>query len=178
MELSDRTGTLMSGRFLSALVPFLCGVLAVLFSNLPLSLTNGLVPAPLLALVPIYFWCLVRPDLMPPLVAFTLGVLEDFFSGGPPGIWALSFIATYALVDRQRDAFAGLSGVGAILGFAAAMLAASVCAYLVAAFIYGRFPPVAPLSIEFAVSVLFYVPVAALLGWVHRRIVGPLRSEF
>ena len=49
-------------------------------------------------------------------------MLEDLFSGGPPGVWAASFVAAYALVDRQRDTFAGLSGIGAILGFAAAML--------------------------------------------------------
>jgi rod shape-determining protein MreD len=173
----DRLGISVSALF-AATVPFACGLIGVMIANMPLSLLHGLIPPPMFSLMPIYFWCLVRPDLMPPLVAFTLGVLEDFFSGGPPGIWALSFIATYALIDRERDTFAGLSGLGAILGFAAAMLAASICAYLVAAFVYGRFPPVAPLSIEFAMSVLFYIPVAAVLGWVHRRIVGPLRSEF
>ncbi|HEX2759008.1 MAG TPA: hypothetical protein VHM27_00795, partial [Rhizomicrobium sp.] len=60
MDIAERTGTLMSWRSFSVLVPFLCGHFAVLISNMPLSLTNGLIPAPLLALVPIYFWCLVR----------------------------------------------------------------------------------------------------------------------
>jgi rod shape-determining protein MreD len=166
------------GRTLAAGVPFLCGVVGVMLANTPVSFLRGMVPPPMLSLMPIYFWCLVRPDLMPPFVAFTLGLMEDFFSGGPPGVWALSFVATYALVDRERDAFAGLSGIAAILGFAAAMLAASICAWLVAAFVYGRLPPLAPLSVQFAMSVLFYIPVAMLLGLIHRRIVGPLRSEF
>ena len=36
-------------------------------ANIPVSLVGGLLPPPLLALMPVYFWCLVRPDLMPPL---------------------------------------------------------------------------------------------------------------
>jgi hypothetical protein len=162
MELSDRTGTLMSGRFLSALVPFLCGVLAVLFSNLPLSLTNGLVPAPLLALVPIYFWCLVRPDLMTPAAVFGIGLFQDIM----------------AVIERQREAFAGLSGLGAVLGFATAALIASACAYATVALYYWHLPPIAPIVAELVVTVLFYIPGVYVVGVVHRRLVGPLRSDF
>ncbi len=97
-------------------------MLAVLFSNLPLSFTNGLVPAPLLGLMPIYFWCLVRPDLMTPAAVFAIGLLQDIMAGGPPGIWTLSFVVTYAVIERQREAFAGLSGLGAVLGFATSPL--------------------------------------------------------
>jgi rod shape-determining protein MreD len=178
MELSDRTGTLMSGRFLSALVPFLCGVLAVLFSNLPLSLTNGLVPAPLLALVPIYFWCLVRPDLMTPAAVFGIGLFQDIMAGGPPGVWTLSFVVTYAVIERQREAFAGLSGLGAVLGFATAALIASACAYATVALYYWHAPPIAPIVAELVVTVLFYIPGVYVAGVVHRRLVGPLRSDF
>jgi hypothetical protein len=55
------------------------------------SILGGLVPAPLFALVPVYFWCLVRPDLMTPAVAFSIGFAEDVLSGGPPasGPWPL-----------------------------------------------------------------------------------------
>ena len=166
------------GTMLAAVIPFVCGVFAVALANLPVSFLGGLVPPPLLALMPVYFWCLVRPDLMPPVLAFTIGMLEDLFSGGPPGVWTLSFVAAYALIDRQRDSFAGLSGLGAIIGFAAAMLAASITAYVVVSIYYARLPPLAPLIVEITVSVLFYVPAAVVLGWVHRRFVGPLRSDF
>lgn len=172
----ERLGFSASG-FLSALVPFLCSVLAVAFANLPISVLGGLVPPPMLALMPVYFWCLVRPDLMPPALAFGIGVLEDLFSGGPPGVWGASFVAAYALIDRQRDSFAGLSGIGAILGFGAAMLVSALTAYVIVAVYYARLPPVAPVIVEITVSVLFYIPTAVVLGWLHRRLVGPLRSD-
>ena len=176
MGTAEQTGFLMSGRVLSALLPLLCGFAAVLISNLPLSLTNGLFPAPLLALVPVYFWCLVRPDLMTPAAVFLIGLLEDIVAGGPPGIWTLAFVTAYAVIARQRDAFAGLSGLGAILGFATATLIVCMVAYVTMAALY-RFPPVGPIVAELAVTVLFYIPGVYLIGIIHRRLVGPLRSD-
>lgn len=161
----------------SAITPFLFGVLGVIIANLPISFFGGALPPPLLALMPVYFWCLVRPDLMPPAVAFTIGVLEDLLSGGPPGVWAAAFVAAYALVDRQRDSFAGLSGFGAILGFGVAMLVTAATAYIIVGIYYDQLPPLAPVVIEIAISILFYIPVAMVLGWVHRGLVGPQRSD-
>lgn len=172
----DRLGFSASG-LLGAVIPLLCSVLAVALANLPVSILGGLVPPPLLALMPVYFWCLVRPDLMPPALAFGVGILEDLFSGGPPGVWAAAFVAAYALIDRQRDSFAGLSGIGAIIGFAAALLVTTGTAYFIVSIYYARLPPVAPLIVEITVSVLFYIPAAVVLGWIHRRFVGPLRSD-
>lgn len=176
MGTAEGTGFVMSGRVLSGLLPLLCGLVAVLISNLPLSLTNGLVPAPLLGLVPIYFWCLVRPDLMTPAAVFVIGLLEDMVAGGPPGIWTLSFVITFGVIDRQRDSFAGLAGLGAVLGFATASLIACVVAYAVTAALY-RFAPIGPMVAELAMTVLFYIPGVYLIGIIHRRLVGPLRSE-
>ena len=174
----DRVGSLMASRILAGVVPVTLAILGTLIANLPVSFLGGIVPAPLLGLMPIYFWCLVRPDLMPPFWAFAVGLLEDMFSGGPAGVWTVSFIVTYALIDRQRDAFAGLSGLGAILGFATAAAVACASAYAVEALWYWRVPPLAPVMGELAMSVIFYAPAAMFFGFVHRRLVGPLRSDF
>src|SRR5271169_3828826 len=99
-------------RAFISLLPVLMSLFLVVLVNLPLSVTGGLVPAPLLALAPVYFWSLVRPDLMPPLAALGIGLFEDLLSGGAPGVWAGGFLAAYALADRQRDSFAGMLGSG------------------------------------------------------------------
>jgi len=174
----ERVGALMGNRLVASVIPVTLAILGTLVANLPVSFLGGIAPAPLLGLMPVYFWCLVRPDLMPPLWAFVIGILEDMLSGGPPGVWTVSFVAAYALVDRQRDAFAGLSGLAAILGFATAAAAACATAYLVEAVYYWRMPPFAPVMGELAMSVVFYVPAAMFLGGIHRRMVGPLRSDF
>ncbi|HWU56679.1 MAG TPA: hypothetical protein VN175_14310, partial [Rhizomicrobium sp.] len=132
-------------------------------------------------LVPVYFWCLVRPDLMTPAVAFSIGFAEDILSGGPPGIWTLAFVLTYALLSRQRDSFAGLSGLAAVLGFAAAATFACAVAYFTVVglnLLSGlHLPPLVPVVSELMMTVLFYVPTTLVVAWLHHRLVGASRSD-
>jgi rod shape-determining protein MreD len=165
-------------RFFAALVPLLCGLAGVVIANIPISFVGGVVPPPLLGLAPIYFWCLVRPDLMTPAAAFAIGILEDIMSGAPPGVWTLSYVVSYALVSRQRESFAGLGGLGAVLGFAAAALAAIATAYATVAVYYGRVPPLGPMVAQLAMTVAAYIPATTVVSAVHHRLIGPLRSDF
>jgi rod shape-determining protein MreD len=168
-------------RFLVALVPMVTGLVGVLIANIPLSILGGLVPAPLFGLVPVYFWCLVRPDLMTPAVAFSIGFAEDILSGGPPGIWTLAFVLTYALLARQRENFAGLSGLVAVLGFSAAATFACGIAYFTVAglnLLSGlRLPPLVPVVSELMMTVLFYIPTTLVVAWLHHKLVGASRSD-
>jgi rod shape-determining protein MreD len=162
-------------RVLGSFLPALSAVLLVMLVNLPVTLTGGLFPAPLLALTAIYFWALVRPDLMPPYVVLFVGLLEDLLSGGPAGIWATGFMAAYALVDRQRENLAGLAGIAAVLGFAVAMAVAAMATFVLTWIMYMRQPPLAPLLLASVFTALFYPPIAVMLGWLHRRAVGAVR---
>ena len=174
----ERAGNIMMGRLLSATVPVSLALLGALLANFPVSILGGLLPPPLLAFMPIYFWAMVRPDLMTPFWAFAIGVFQDILSGGPPGVWAASFLSAYLLVDRQRDMLAGLAGVAAIAGFAVAALAACTTAYGIVGLYYWHVQPAAPMLIELAATVIFYIPAIFVLGVVQRRLVGPYRSDF
>jgi rod shape-determining protein MreD len=162
---------------LSNAIPFILGVIGILIANFPVSLMGGRVPPPLFVLMPLYFWTLVRPDLMRPLAVFALGLLQDLVSGSPMGVWTLSFVAAYAIVDRNRDTFAGLGGIYAILGFATAAFIACGSAFTIVTIYFWRWSSIVPLATELAMTVLFYIPVVILLGTIHRRFVGPQRRE-
>lgn len=168
----------MANKILASILPVVLGFFCAIVANLPLTVLGGWMPPPLLALMPIYFWTLVRPDLMSPVWVFVIGVVQDVLTGGPPGIWAASFVATYAVLDRQRDTFAGLSGWGAMLGFATAALITCACAYVIATVWFWEWQALAPFAMQFAVTVLFYLPAIFILGFLHRHLVGPLRSDF
>lgn len=174
----ERVANIMSWRILSNLIPVTLAILGVLVANFPVSFLGGHVAPPLLGFMPLYFWAIVRPDLMTPFWAFFLGVLEDLLSGGPPGVWAASFLAAYALIDRQRDMLAGLSGVGALVGFAIAALTACISAYAIVSILNWTLLPLAPVMGELAVTVILYTFAVFILGGIHRRLVGPLRSDF
>lgn len=163
-------------RLLASFLPLLLGLLLVFLINMPVSFTGGLLPAPALALACVYFWVLVRPDLMPPAAVLLIGLAEDLLSGGPPGLWAAGFLAAYWLTDRERDSFAGLTGVGALVGFAAVVLSAALAAYGLETVVYLRLAPVAPLLLHGVSTVVFYPLVALPMGWLLHKVVGPMRG--
>ena len=163
-------------RLFASLLPAVLALSLVLLANMPVSFTGGLLPVPALALACVYFWVLVRPDLMPPIVVLLIGLAEDLLSGGPPGLWAAGFLAALWLTDKQRETFAGLTGAGALIGFAGAMLFASACAYVLAAIVYLRLAPVAPLLLQSTTTVIFYPLIAMSMGWMLRNVVGPMRG--
>ncbi len=165
-------------RFLGALIPLGLALLGTMIANFPISFTGGWLPTPLFGLMPVYFWGLLRPDLMPPWAAFLVGMSEDILCGGPPGIWATSFVVCYVFVDLQRDSLAGLAGLGAILGFAVAMLVAVGTAFGIVAVYYWRLPPVAPVMATLAINVFWYIPAIWLMNKAQHHLVGPLRSDF
>lgn len=167
----------MNIKSCASVIPAALGLSCVVAANIPITFLGGWMPVPLFALMPIYFWCLVRPDLISPSWVFAIGVLQDILSGGPPGIWTVSFVVSYAATDRMRETLAGLAGWGAILGFATSVLIASTTAYVTYGVYYWKSLPISPFAIQFAVTVLLYVPAAYLMGFVHRQFVGPLRSE-
>ena len=42
---------------------------------------------------------------------------------------------------------------------------------------HGHLPPLAPIVSELAMTVLFYVPTALVVGWLHHRLVGASRGD-
>ena len=95
----ERLGGFLHSRYFANAIPVLLGLVGVVVTNLPFSIFGGWIPSPMYALMPIYYWCLVRPDLISPGGAFVIGVAHDVLSGEPPGLWAASFVATYAVID-------------------------------------------------------------------------------
>jgi rod shape-determining protein MreD len=166
-----------SARILASLIPAFLALFAVALSNLPVSFSGGLLPPPLLGLAVIYFWTLLRRDLVPPVLVLVVGLFEDFLSGGQPGLWAVGYLVAYALTDRQRDAFAGLSSWGVVVGFSIVIFATSSVVYLFGALVYWRLAPVQPLLIQTIVTIIFYPLMAVILGLVHRRFIGASRSD-
>ena len=83
------------------------------------------------------------------------------------------------MIDRQRDAFAGLSGLGAVLGFATAALIACACAYVIVALYYWH--AAADRADRGGTGddgAVLYSRRVFVLGVIHRRLVGPLAERF
>jgi rod shape-determining protein MreD len=115
-------------------------VLGALIYSAPIGIGGLDVPMPWLPLLPVFFWGLLRPDLMRAVAAFAVGMFQDFVSGGPLGIWALTYLIAFAAVASQRDALAGQSASAVWIGFALFVLLAAIVAYA-AGWVSSRFLP-------------------------------------
>ena len=74
--------------------------------------------APALPLIAVFYWTLYRPDLMPPVAAFVIGLLQDILGGLPLGVSACVLVGVHAAVNTQRRFFIGKSFAVVWLGFA------------------------------------------------------------
>ncbi len=53
----------------------------------------------------VYHWTIYRPDLLPPIGLFAVGLAQDLLAGAPVGVGALVLLLARAAVLRYRRYF-------------------------------------------------------------------------
>jgi rod shape-determining protein MreD len=85
--------------------PIATTLLASVIAILPLRVPGYAALTPAFSLMAAYHWTIYRPDLLPPLGLFAIGIGEDLLSGGPVGINALVLLLVRLAVLRWRRHF-------------------------------------------------------------------------
>ena len=94
-----------------------------------------------------YFWTLHRPDLLPPVGLFVLGVVLDAVGGMPVGVTALPLLLVRAAPRRgQRWLRGQASPVAWACFLPAAMIVAGLRWGLGSSLLAGRLLPVLPVA--------------------------------
>jgi rod shape-determining protein MreD len=154
-----------------AATPTVVGVVGVVLLSLPVRLLGGLIPTPMLPLLVVYFWAIFGPGYMPAYSVFLIGLLQDFLTGGPLGLWPAVYLFTQYVVSSQRSYFQGREMRVVWVGFAFAALAAAVIVWLVMSLMSGAVLPIDGLLAQTAVTIVAYPFFAKLFGSVHRRMI-------
>ncbi len=131
----DRSLTRSFSALYQLSIPFAVALFCVMFTMLPWGLSSGVVIAPSFALMAVYYWGLYRPDLMPPIAVFLVGLFQDLMSGGPLGLWSLVYLAVYGVVVSQRLFFIGKAFLAIWIGFGVILSPLSVLAQAFLSFI-------------------------------------------
>lgn len=92
-------------NFAARLLPVATMLLATAISIQPAPIPGYAALAPAFSLMVVYHWTIYRPDLLPPLALFLIGVVQDLLSGAPVGTTALVLLLTRAVVLRHRRHF-------------------------------------------------------------------------
>ncbi|SNT72460.1 rod shape-determining protein MreD [Amphiplicatus metriothermophilus] len=155
---------------MKAATPTLLGLLGVLLLALPLRLFYGGVPTPILPLVVVFFWSVYAPDFLPSPSIFAIGLLQDFLTGGPLGLWPAVYLFTQYIVLSQRSYFLGREQRVVWLGFAFAAAAASVILWLAMSLLSGVLLPIRGLAFQMATTALVYPVFSGAFSHLHRRV--------
>lgn len=153
-------------RTITAVMPAVTALLFVFAGAAPAAIPGYSDVTPLLSVVAIFFWVIARPNLMPPAAVFVIGIFQDVLSGGPIGLWAMTFLMVQYLSLSMRRFLYGETFLYGWAGFASIVMAAAFFAWTGACFFYGALLPPWPVFFQAMLTILIY-PVAV---WVLIRL--------
>lgn len=150
--------------------PALLTILAVMVTMLPLRLPDFGPVAPWLALISVYYWSVHRPDLMPALAVFAIGLFSELAGGTPLGVSTLVLLLMHVTAASQRRFFISRSFMVVWCGFATMALGASVLVWFMNMALAGVVVSPRPLAFQFMTTVAAYPLFAWCFAQVQRLI--------
>jgi len=166
---------------IGAIVPVLTVLLAGLVANLSLPIMTpaysgsivGLLKTmtPDFAFMAIYFWRMVRPDLLSPAFVFLAGFLSDALTGAPLGMSSMSYLIAVMVVGMLAPIIVPLSGFFWLGGFAIGAVTVTGLSWSIAS-LWSLAPvPLVPMLGSHAITLALYPVVASILAFVGRFVV-------
>ncbi|HLZ66801.1 MAG TPA: rod shape-determining protein MreD [Aliidongia sp.] len=120
------------------LVPAAFTLVLAILSVIPLGIPGYAQVTPNFVLMSIYYWTIYRPDHLPYLVVFLIGLLVDLLTFGPPGATPFALLIVRATVLSQRKFFVGKNFPILWWGFALATVAVTVLMWGIGGLYGGR----------------------------------------
>jgi rod shape-determining protein MreD len=155
---------------LRSVTPFFMSLVLILLGAMPIAMPLDWPLAPGFGLMAVFYWSVYRPDLLPALAVFALGLLQDLISGAPVGITAVIYLGTFALVLNQRKIFLGKPFALSWWGFSVVAIAAEATRWLLSSVLAGRLLDVHRVGGELGATILLFPLSVWLFVLTHRRI--------
>jgi rod shape-determining protein MreD len=138
------------------LLPFAMTVLLVMLSVTPLHVPALGTVAPALSLMAVYYWAIFRPDLLPALAVFAVGLFQDVLGGLPLGVTALALLAVFGVVSSQRRFFLGKSFLVMWWGFMLIAAGVTVAMWLLLSALSGTLIAPGPVVVHFLLTLALF----------------------
>ena len=150
------------------MIPALFSIFLVLLSVTPLHIPDYATIAPAFLLMTVYYWAIYRPDVMPFLLVFMLGLLQDILSGGPAGMNACIMLIAFGLVVSQRRFFIGKSFPVIWWGFMLLAAGAGSLTWVLTAILTDTVVAPLPGIFAFLMSIAVYPLLTLAFAAIHR----------
>ncbi|MGB0571841.1 MAG: rod shape-determining protein MreD [Alphaproteobacteria bacterium] len=158
--------------FSRRVVPGLTTLLLILLAQLPMPLPFLPDIAPALPLMAIYYWVVFRPDLMPRILVFALGLFHDALIGAPFGLSGLIYLLAHGFVLNQRRFLVGKPFWIFWSGFAIVTPVAAFLTWLLASVLRGAILPTDVVLMGMLLTVITFPAIAWVLLYSQRWLVG------
>jgi rod shape-determining protein MreD len=159
----------MSRRSPRALLPAATLLAAVILDLLPLPGPDPLAAWPDLSGAVFFFWTVQRPDLLPPVAVFGLGILADAVAGLPIGVTSVALLTGRALLLPGQRWLVALPWPLAWACFLPLATLLAALRWSLVSLVQGQIVPMAPVLAETGLAMLAYPLVAGLLGLIGGR---------
>lgn len=125
---------------------------------------------PMFMLMAVYYWTLVRPALLPPVVVFLLGLGLDLLAAWPLGLNALTLVAVQWVVQRQRKFLLGQSFLVLWAIFFLMALGTGILQWILFSLFNLELVVAKPVLISIILSTLLFPLMALPLAMVHKAL--------
>ncbi|MEM7442006.1 MAG: rod shape-determining protein MreD [Pseudomonadota bacterium] len=165
-------------RGLRGVLPALTVLIFVLLGVVPLRLPVFGPVSPLLALIPLYYWAVHRPDLMTFSVAFVVGLLHDALVGAPLGVHSFVYLICYWAIFSQRRFLLGRGFFVLWWGMLLVAMLAVGLEWIAFSAFYLRPMPIEPLLFRALLTAALFPIIGGLMIQMHRLLLSePARWE-
>ncbi len=159
-------------RIARNVVPAALGVFLVLLSATPLYVPGYAPTAANLVMMAVFYWAVHRPDLLSPVTAFMIGVLQDILVGMPPGMNALVLVLVRAIGVSQSRVFRDRSFMLLWWGFGLVAAAAGFVVWLLSVAYNLSYKDPLPMAIQAAMTTALFPFVAGLFTWTQHKLLS------
>ncbi|WP_419798623.1 MAG: rod shape-determining protein MreD [Terasakiella sp.] len=145
-------------------------VVLILLSVIPTHIPGYGSIVPQLALMGIFHWTVFRPDLLPIVAVFAIGILQDALSGAPMGLNTIVYLTVFGVVLGQRRFFLGKTFWVEWLGFSIIAAGAALQAWLLLSAYHVHILIPGPVFFQYLMTIGFYPLLAWFMGRWQRTI--------
>ena len=153
---------------LRATIPGLTLLLCIFVASVPMGLPYLSDVTPFLSLMAVYYWSIYRPDLIPAVVVFLAGLLQDVLTGGPVGLLALVLVLVHGIGVSQRGVFLGKSFQVEWWGFGLVTVGAILFAWIAASIYFTTLIDSRAFLVQGMLTIAIYPLVTRLFSFAAR----------
>jgi len=154
------------------LLPVATTLLAAVISVLPVQIPGYAALTPIFTLMAAYHWTIYRPDLLPPLALFAIGLTEDLLAGSPIGVNALLLLLTRVAVLGYRRYFINRNFPFVWTGFTLLTLIAMLALWALHCILDLSLLDFRAVVIRAALTIAFFPLASFMLGRAQRAAMG------